>query len=72
MSHQIKAECGKMFKAGASISDINQVIPDIVMFWDTWREDTLRACMKDFDELEREAASVDGPSSPLTPPLRTN
>lgn len=62
MSARIKIECRKMVEAGADIQQINEALPDMVTYYDTWREEMLSRCMREFDDLERPRPPDDGTS----------
>jgi hypothetical protein len=68
VSQRIAVECGKMVEAGADIQQVNEVLPDVLLYYDVWREETLSRMMREFDDLERQAWSGDpSPLKPLTP-----
>jgi hypothetical protein len=48
---RVKAEAETMLAAGASIQRVNDVLPDIISHWDTWRSEALRKLMREYDDI---------------------
>ena len=62
MCERIKIEVGKMIDAGASVEQVNDVLPDVLLYYETWRRETLDRVMREFDDLERPRPTDDGTS----------
>jgi len=66
MAERIKAGCGKMMDAGATAEQVNARLPDVIEYYDRWREETLSRLMREFDDLERPWPVDPSPLKPLT------
>lgn len=67
MCEKIKTECGKMIEAGATIEQVNSVLPDMLIYYEGWRRETLNEVMRAFDDPNQPSHDP----TPLTP-LRMN
>jgi hypothetical protein len=64
----VKMECAKLIDAGFSIAEINARLPDVIVFYENWRSETLRQLMAEFDDLTERAQSVEPTSlKPMMP-----
>ena len=60
---RVKAECAKMIDAGATVAQVNDALPDVLLYYTTWQEETLSRCMRELDDMER-PWPVDPPPQP--------